>query len=484
MSDLWIRGGTVVTARGAFPGDILIRNGRIAAVVHRDGPLALLEPPAGSGSGQESAAGASGAQEIAGGPVPVLDATGLYILPGLVDVHVHFRDPGLTHKEDFTSGTAAAACGGVTTVLEMPNTMPPVATAALFEEKRRHLAGRSYVDYGLYGVIDEANFEHLPALAKAGAIAFKLFLGPTTGDIRAPGWGRLMDVFSTVAELGLPLVVHAEDRDVIDYHVQKAGPDLDALDYRGFLATRPPFGELAATQTTFLLALMTGARVHIAHVTLGAAVDLIRVAREQGAPVTAETCPPYLLMTAEDCVRLGPATKILPPIRDKADQERLWEGLHDGTLEVISTDHAPHLTEEKATKSWAAAPGGMIGVETILPSLLTASSEGRLTLPQLVEWTSTRPAQIFGLGERKGDIRPGLDGDLVLVDLGAEWTLRPEDLHSKSTNSPLLGARLRGKVVHTVVGGRLVVESGRLVGAPGGRWLPGPAMDTAGGSQA
>ena len=463
MSDLWVRGGTIVTATGVFPGDVLVRDGRIAAVIHR---------------GESQDAGGWMPQDPgARQPMRILDATGLCILPGLVDVHVHFRDPGLTHKEDFLTGTAAAACGGVTTVLDMPNTLPPVATRAIFEDKLRRLAGRAYVDYGLYGVVDENNFADLPELAKAGAIAFKLFLGPTTGDIRAPGWGRLMDVFKLVAELGLPLVVHAEDRDVIEYHEHKAGKDLD---YEGFLATRPPFGELMATQAACLLAGVTGARVHIAHVSLGDAVDLIREAKERGAPVTAETCPPYLGMTAEDCERLGPVSKILPPIRHRMDQERLWEGLHDGTLEVISTDHAPHLVEEKEGRSWLGAPGGMIGVETLLPSLLTAVAEGRLTLPQVVEWTSTRPAEIFGLAGRKGDIRPGCDGDLVLVDLDAQWTLRAEDLHSKSQNSPLVGARLRGRVVHTVVRGRVVVENGRLTGDPVGAWLPGPGLAAGG----
>ncbi|MFS8534103.1 MAG: allantoinase AllB [Limnochordales bacterium] len=466
MTDLLVRGGMIVTAGGVFPGDILVRGGRIAAVVQRAEEFPNWEPwvAGGAGEGMEH--------------VRVLDATGLHVLPGLVDVHVHLRDPGLTHKEDFLSGTAAAAFGGVTTVLEMPNTLPPVATAALFAQKRERLAGRSYVDYGLYGVIDEANFPHLRELAEAGAIAFKLFLGPTTGDIRAPGWGRLQDVFALVAELGLPLVVHAEDRDVIEYAQAQVG---EARDYRAFLATRPPFGELAATQTTCLLAQVSGARVHIAHVSLGDAVDLIREAKERGAPVTAETCPPYLFMTAEDCERLGPASKILPPIRERKDQERLWEGLHDGTLDLIATDHAPHLTEEKASKSWSAAPGGMIGLETMLPQLLTAVGEGRLTLPQLVEWTSTRPATIFGLAGRKGDIRPGLDADFVLVDLDAEWTLQPEHLHSKSKNSPLLGARLRGKVVHTIVRGHVVVENGKL-GEPIGQWLPG-ACWTAGTGQ-
>ncbi|MBO8140883.1 MAG: dihydroorotase family protein [Firmicutes bacterium] len=471
MTDLWVRGGTVVTARRTFPGDVLVRDGRIAAVVERTSGGAPFSPS---------------------GDVRVLDASGLYVLPGLVDVHVHFREPGLTHKEDFSTGTAAAACGGVTTVLEMPNTDPPVSRPAILDAKAARLAGRAYVDYGLYAVIDESNYAELPGLAAAGAIAFKLFLGPTTGDIRAPGWGRLMEVFETVARLGLPLVVHAEDRDVIEYWQARvaqeaaggdaqdvpgqasAGPAGAAgVDYRRFLATRPRFGEVAATQTVCLLAGFSGARVHIAHVSIAQSVDIIREAKDRGAPVTAETCPPYLLMTAEDCERLGPVAKILPPIRDAADRDRLWQGLAENTLDIIATDHAPHLSEEKEGKPWLTAPGGMIGVETLLPALLTEASRGRLSLNQLVRWTSTRPAEIFGLAPRKGDIRPGADGDLVLVDPGARWTVRAEDLHSKSKASPLLGTELVGRVVHTVLRGQVVVEDGRLVSGPlGERLLP------------
>jgi len=468
VSDLWVRGGTIVTARETFPGDVLVRDGRIAAVVHRDGAPADFQW--GPESIGESAPG--GARR----PVRVLDATGLYVLPGLVDVHVHFRDPGMTHKEDFASGTAAAALGGVTTVLDMPNTVPPVASAAVLADKAERAAGRAFVDYGLYAVITEDNLAELPAMAAAGAIGFKLFLGPTTGDIRAPGWGRLMEAFDVVAGTRLPLVVHAEDRDVIEYWQRRRAAE--ASDYFGFLNTRPRFGELSATLSACLLAGMTGTRVHIAHVSLAEAVDLIREAKEWGAPVTAETCPPYLFLTADDCQRLGVLSKILPPVRERRDLERLWEGLHDGTLDVIATDHAPHLDEEKRGKSWLDAPAGMIGVETMLPALLTEVRRGGLTLQQLVEWTSRRPAEIFGLGGKKGDIRPGCDGDLVLVDLDTQWTLRPDDLHSKSRNSPFIGTTFAGKVVHTTVRGRVVVENGELASHPTGVWLRGQPQES------
>ncbi|HLT58998.1 MAG TPA: allantoinase AllB [Limnochordales bacterium] len=500
MADLLVRGGTIVTADRIFHGDVLVRDGRIWAVIERvadhqdagagddgsggdgaaEGGLSGRGEPGPRGDRFDERRASSGSAEPRPGAdglrrqldgADVIDATGLYVLPGLVDVHVHFREPGLTHKEDFLSGTAAAACGGVTTVLDMPNTKPPVATAAALLAKAQQVAGRAYVDYGLYGAVTEDNLAELPAMAEAGAVAFKLFLGPTTGDIRAPGWGRLMEVFAAVRETGLPLAVHAEDRDVIEYW--QARRAAEATDYRGFLETRPPFGELAATQNVALLAQRAGTPVHIAHVTLAEAVDLIREAKERGAPITAETCPPYLLLTADDCQRLGPVSKVLPPIRERLDQEMLWQGLHEGVLDCIATDHAPHLDEEKQGKAWLQAPGGMIGVETLLPSLLTQVRRGRLTLQQLVAWTSRRPAEIFGLGRRKGDIRPGFDADLAIVDLDAAWTVRAEDLHSKGKNSPFIGASLQGKVVHTIVRGHVVVRNGQLTGPPRGGWLQG-----------
>lgn len=541
VGDLWIRGGTIVTAGRTFVGDVIIRNGRIDAVVERggSGDEDRDASEAGDGSGDRDAAAdrdASGDRGAAAdrdrfGHIPVLDATGKFVLPGLIDVHVHFRDPGLIHKEDFRTGTLAAACGGVTTVFDMPNTLPPVATADVLRAKADGVRGRAHVDYGFYGLVDEHNGDELRALVDAGAIGFKLFLGPTTGDLRAPGWGRLIEVFETVREIGLPLVIHAEDRDVIEYWTAKveagwrpdapsqvgrlddedrpeaaeqsevadqsetADPSGAAFNYEAFLATRPRFGEVAATQTACLLAQMTGARIHIAHVALAEAVEVIRQAKAAGAPVTAETCPTYLTMTADDCEALGPVSKILPPIRSGADREALWAGLHDGTIDLIATDHAPHERAAK-TGDWLRAAGGMIGVETMLPLLLNEVSQGRLTLNKLVEWTSANPADLFGMAARKGDLRAGLDGDVVVVDPDAERVIGSGEparapsavparsvsapLHSKSDNSSLLGRKLRGAVVHTVVRGRVVVRDGRPVGGPLGERVVAPFMTPSG----
>jgi len=507
-AELLIRGGTIVTSERTFAGDVRVRDGRIVEVIER--PMEGSGGDARSGGGVRADGDARTGGDVSvgsdvrlGGDEPavgdaraagpaneenVLDATGMYVLPGLVDLHVHFRDPGLTDKEDFETGTAAAALGGVTTVLDMPNTKPPVGSASVLRQKAAAVAGRAYVDYKLYGVITEHNLPLLAEMAEAGAAAFKLFLGPTTGDIKAPGWGKLIEVFETVRDLNVPLVVHAEDRDVIEYWEKRAAQRTmgvgggfwhDVYDFRPpsdeeystFLATRPRFGEAAATQTVCLLAAMTNTPVHIAHVSIKEAVDVIRQAKAAGAPVSAETCPQYLTLTSADCRRLGPVSKVLPPVREKADQEALWQALQDGVIDMIASDHAPHEAAAKESPSWSKAAAGLLGVQTMLLVLLNEAEQGRLTLNDLVRWASRRPAELFGFDDEKGDIRPGLDADLVVVDPRRETTVTAEWLQSKSKNSHLIGRTLRGAVVHTIVRGHVVVRDGRLTGLRIGRNL-------------
>lgn len=453
QGDLWVRGGRVVSPAGEFAADILIREGRIAAI----GTPEVI-------------------RAAAGDETPVLDAAGCHVLPGVIDVHVHFRDPGLTHKEDFASGSAAAACGGVTCVLDMPNTLPPVSQGSLLEEKRRLIEGRSYVDFGLYGVIAAggdlaASISRLSGLAQAGAIAFKLFLGPTTGDIRAPEVGELLPIFRTVARWDLPIVVHAEDRSVIEVAESQRRPS-GSRDYRDLLASRPRFGELLAVETAARLAQETGARVHIAHLALAEAVDIVRRYRREGVAISAETCPPYLFLSEEDAARLGPAFKILPPVRSRQDQAALWRGLRDGTIEVVATDHAPHLPEEKAAaKDIWAVPAGTPGVETMVPLMLNAAAQGRLTLPRVVELLSAAPARIFGLYPRKGALQVGSDGDLTVVDLSATVTVDEKAMKTRAQTSLFHGWQLKGKPVATVVRGRVVAREGQLMGPPIGVFM-------------
>lgn len=449
MFDLIIADGTVVTSTGRYPADVAVREGRIAA---------LLSP----GEGRAFTA-------------RLVDARGLFVLPGAIDVHVHFRDPGLTHKEDFLSGTAAAACGGVTTVLDMPNTLPPVTNPAALAEKIAALEGRAYVDYGLYAAMTPESLPHLEALADGGALAFKVFAGPTTGGLRAPEWGELIEPFRRLARRNRPVVVHAEDRAAIDG--ARTGPATSGGDgapgnaYAAFLASRPRAGEVLATASALVLAAQTGVRLHIAHVALREAVPLLAWAKAEGAPVSAETCPQYLFADRMVCAGLGSLAKVLPPIRDPEDREALWQGLQDGIIDVMATDHAPHAAEEKEGRPFSEAAAGVIGVETMLPLLLDAAAAGQARLEQIVAWTSERPAVLFGLGPAKGAIQVGADADLALVDLAAPWRIERAFLHSRGKNTLFDGRSGRGRVVATFLRGEPVVSDGRLREHPAGRFI-------------
>jgi len=438
--DLLIRGGTLVTPRALFKADVGVSDGMIAK---------LLAP------GQ-----ACSAQEV-------IDADGLYVLPGLIDAHVHLREPGLVHKETIATGTKAAACAGVTTVLDMPNTLPPVVDAETLVSKGQLIEDQAQVDVGLFAALTPGSARELQKIIEGGSVGFKLFLGPTTGDLQAPGWGELLDVCAMLADTRLPLVVHAEERDVIEYWTPRAKSHGD--DYRHLLASRPEFGEVSTTASICRLAGHTGAAVHIAHVSLAEAVEVIRQAKAIGWPVTAETCPPYLFLTAEDFPTIGPAMKVLPPVRHQDDQDQLWYGFRSGVLDIIATDHAPHLASEKESGVWE-APGGALGVETLLPLMLEAVRQGRCSLCDIVRCCCANPATIFSL-QGKGHLRPGAWADIVMVDLSKHWCIETEQLHSLARSTPFVGWRGQGAPVATLLRGRLVARDGEPVGKPSGRWI-------------
>lgn len=450
--DLVIRGAQVVSSDRIAPLDVAVNDGKIAALLAPGEPCTADE---------------------------CIDAHGLYLLPGLVDAHVHMRDPGMTNKESIVSGTIAAACGGVTTVLDMPNTMPPVADVPTLRAKTRLVPGRAHVDVGFYALLGPGTIDRLPDLAAAGCMGFKLFLGPTTGNLQAPDWGELTSAFRILADLRIPIVVHAEDRAMIDYWLPRARQMGD--DYAAFLAGRPESGEIAATERICRLAGETGAAVHIAHVTLAQAVDVIAAAKERKWPVTAETCPPYLFLTADDYRQVGTAMKVLPPVRQAADRAALWAALRCGTLDMVATDHAPHTTDDKAKGLWDAAAGAP-GVETLLPMLLAAARRGTCTLPQIVRWCAEAPAIRFGIAG-KGRLTPGAWADMVLVDLQRPWEIKPQRLHSLSASAettPFHGWTGNGAPVMTLLHGRVVAQDGEPVGQPAGQWVhPGSKCDDA-----
>lgn len=457
-----ILGGTVWTSSGPVEADVEIdEGGRVKRIVERKEP----SPSEGRGVG--------GGGEL---PAGAIDARGLWVLPGAVDVHVHFRDPGLVESEDFLSGSAAAAVGGVTTVLDMPNTAPPVANGERLRQKKEALAGRSYVDYGLFGTLvstatgpDDGRdlSAEVEAMAAEGACGIKLFLGPTTGGIEAPGWGELYQLLKGWSDRGIRFTFHCEDREVIRCAEEEAAK---GSGYGALLAWRPRFGELLATEGVLRLSLETGARVHIAHVALKEAVDAIERARALGAPVTAETCPQYLFLTEADYKWARHSMKVLPLIRSAADRERLWSGLREGAIDLIATDHAPHRRTGEA-EGPLDGPFGMAGVQTLLPLLLDQAVRGACRVEEVVRWTSEAPAKAYGLYPRKGAIAPGSDADIVLVDPDGEWSVDEGWWRSKSRNTPFWGRRGRGLPVATLLRGWLVARRGTLVGEPRGLFL-------------
>jgi dihydroorotase len=405
-----------------------------------------------------------------------ISVAGKHILPGAIDVHVHFREPGMPQKEDWGTGSAAAAIGGVTTVFDMPNTVPPTDSRENFNRKLEAASAKSIVDFGLYGLLGEHNLDRLPELAEAGAIGFKLFLGNTTGDLPCPSDGAVLEGFEILAELGLRCSIHAENSPILFWRQNKmkaAGRD----DVYAHLAARTDVVAVEALNRACTLADWTGARIHIVHESTARSLPFIRFWKERGVDLTVETLPQYLYLSAE--MMLAPGGEVLrmnPPIREKAQQEPLWAALADGTIDMIATDHAPHAVEEKYGKRIWDLACGFPGVETSVPLMLTAVANGRMSLERLAAISSAAPARAFGLYGRKGVIRPGADADLMVVDLDRKQTLTAAALHSRGKVSAYEGSEVTGMPVMTFVRGRMVAKDGEVIAAPGWGQLVRPVM--------
>jgi dihydroorotase len=437
--DLVIAGGRVVSADSVFAADIAVAGETIVAI----------------GDGLA----ARGAREV-------IPAAGRYVLPGAIDSHVHFREPGYTHKEDWGSGTAAAAVGGVTTVFEMPNTNPPTGTVEALRLKQEAAARQAHVDYGIYGLLDENNIGELEALIAQGVAGFKCFMGNTFGDLPAPSDGAMLEGFEILARHGLRCVVHAENPSIMarrQARMEAAG----RADPHAHLAARPEICEIEAIGRAIVFAEWTGARLHIAHHSAKDSLYLVRAGKARGADVTVETCPQYLLLDSTDVERLGGLLRVNPPIRAPGHGEALWAALHDGTIDMIATDHAPHAPEEKRRADIWSCDCGFPGVETQMPIMLTEVNRGRMTISDYVRWSAANPAKAWGLFPRKGVLQVGSDADIVIADLACDEFIDQRELHSRSKISPWHGRAITGRPRHTIVRGRVVVRDGRLVGEPG-----------------
>ncbi|WP_249226816.1 allantoinase AllB [Alicyclobacillus mengziensis] len=455
LFDLMIKNGDLVTPQATRRADIGITGGKIAAIGNLEGAAAR----------------------------DVYDASGLYVFAGFIDEHVHSRDPGLTQKEDFEHSTMSAAAGGVTTILEMPNSVPPVKDVESFKSRAHSLGSKSFVDFGLWGmVLGDFNTADLPGLAEAGVIGFKFFWGyalnkktlalvynfSKSDDVRLPpDEGEIYDAFKVIGQLGRPVAIHAENSQVIT-RLTEHEKSLGQNTYASFLRSRPSYTEAMTIRSGLALAHATGVHLHILHIAAGEGVDLVRAARQAGQRVTGETCPHYLLLTDEDYERVGNDMKIYPPIREREHQEKLWDGIKSGAIAAVGSDHAPHEEAEKVGDIWS-VPAGACGVQTLVPLMLNAAAEGRLTLNQVAGLLSENPARIWGLYGQKGTLNPGADADITIVDMKEKWLLTKEEMYSKNKINPFAGTTVQGRPVATFVRGQKVMDHGKPIGAPVGR---------------
>ena len=437
MTELVIRGGTVVTPDGVRQLDVAIEDGLISDL-----------------------------GEDLDGADDELDARGLHVLPAAIDVHLHFNEPGRTEWEGAATGSRALAAGGGAVFCDMPlNSTPCTVGAVQFDDKRRALEGSSVTDFGIWGGLVPGSIPAMAEMAACGAVGFKAFMC----DSGLPEFPRaddvtLLDGMREAARLGLPVAVHAENEEI----TRTLAARVRGRDVRDFLASRPLIAELEAIQRALLFAHETGARLHIVHVSCGRGVRMAADARAAGTDVSIETCPHYLLLTEDDIERLGTIAKCAPPLRHESDRDSLWRELLSGNLDIVASDHSPTEPSRKSG-DFMSAWGGIAGVQSTYAALLDEGHLGRdVPLERIAELLASAPAQRFGL-RNKGAIAVGNEADLVLIDLERPFTLRAEDLHQRHKSSPYVGRSFRASIRRTIRRGETIFADGAIVAQTTGR---------------
>jgi allantoinase len=435
-----VRGERVVLPDGVRPAAIHIAGGRILAVGEYSGPL-----PAGG---------------------DLLDAAGAVILPGLVDTHVHINEPGRTDWEGFSHATRAAAAGGVTTLVDMPlNSVPSTTNVSALEAKRRAAAGQCHVDVGFWGGVVPGNAADLEPLVAAGARGFKCFLAPSGVDeFEHVTEKDLREALPIIASLRVPLLVHAE------LPSELIAPVGDPSSYSTWLASRPSRAETAAIDRLIALAGEYGARIHIVHLATGLALPALRAARARGLPITVETCPHYLTFASEQIAPGAVQFKCAPPIREEANREQLWRALGSGDIDMIATDHSPAPPSMKRgdfVRAW----GGVGSLQLGLAAVWAGASARGYRVEDVARWMADFPARLAGLADRKGRIAAGEDADLVLWDPDHAGVVDATALFHRHHLTPYEGLTLKGRVVRTMLRGRIVFDAGVVTAPPSGAFI-------------
>ena len=407
----------------------------------------------------------------------VIDASGKLILPGAIDIHFHCRAPAYPQRGDFATETRAAAAGGVTTIFEMPISKPCCATGDIFRMRKQLAAENCYVNFGLYaapGLLDRREIEDM---TNEGAIGFKIFMtsAPKGRDdefegLCLPDVQDLYQALQLVAETGYVCAVHAENNQLLEWHMQQLIA-AQRNDVPAHGESRPPHVEALAIATLLTLNESIGANLHIAHLSAQEPLEVFRRFKATGSTASAETCPHYLFFTEDDLERVGPYAKINPPLRQQADQDALWEGLLDGTLMAVTTDHSPFTVAEKEsarTDIWRTPPGAP-GVEELLLGMMDAALKSKLSINQAIELISTKGAKRFGVYPQKGVIAVGSDADLVIYDPEATTTVHKDMLFSQARECDKLyeGMTFQGKILRTIVNGKTIFKEGEIIGAAG-----------------
>ncbi|MEK5253161.1 allantoinase [Paenibacillus sp. FSL F4-0125] len=450
--ELVIKNGNVVLPDQVLKLDIAVSEGRIVALGEKLSAAPLTQ---------------------------VIDAEGHYVLPGMIDMHVHFNEPGLGHWEGFRSGSAALAAGGCTTYADMPlNGNPPTVNEAALHQKVMAAAGNSAVDYVLWGGLVPGNLDDLEALAAAGITGFKAFLSNPGGE----GEGRFREVdedtlyqgMQRISALGGILALHAES-EAITAVLTADAVRKGRSSARDFAACRPAEAELEAVSRALLYSEMTGCRLHFVHISTAAAIEKVHEAKLRGLDVSAETCPHYLVLTETDMETLGPVAKCAPPLRSGLEQEKLWEMLAQGKIDLIASDHSPCPTELKVQPelSFFEAWGGISGAQSSLELMFHEGVNVRgLPVTLISRLLAGQPAKRFGLEHLKGTIALGLDADFVLLNPNTTYTLAAEDLFYRHKHSPYIGRTLSCKVAATICRGQVVYTSEEgVIAEEGGQWL-------------